>query len=155
MATSAQALEDFAVAYRGMLAAARRLRFAIRAEAAARAVSSAPRIDTQDIVVIQGVVAAYFRLTVAELVSRRRPDCIVQPRLMAIELCATLTKHRQSVIGDAFCRDHTMVIHACRHVQDRRLTYPAYARDYDAVRAAAVKSLSALNSPPALRVVAS
>lgn len=149
MATSAQALEDFCLAYRAMLTAARRVRMAVRAEVAGGAILPPVRIDTHDVRVIQRVVAEHYGLTVAELVGPRRYIDVAHPRLVAMELCASLTTHRREAIGTCFNRHHTMVKYAVRAVRDWRDSAPRFAGQYATVRAAATKAIEALDAQSA------
>ena len=64
---------------------------------------------------IQKTVANYFKLRVADLLSRRRSRSIARPRQFAMALAKELTSHSLPEIGDAFGgRDHTTVLHACQ-----------------------------------------
>ena len=77
---------------------------------------------------IQKTVAEYFKIRVADLLSKRRSRSIARPRQIAMALAKELTTHSLPEIGDAFGgRDHTTVLHACR--RDQRA-----ARDGDAGR---------------------
>ncbi len=68
---------------------------------------------------IQKAVAEYYKLRVADLLSRRRPRTIARPRQVAMALCKELTEHSLPEIGDAFGgRDHTTVLHACRKIEE-------------------------------------
>jgi len=68
---------------------------------------------------IQKAVCEYYKLRVADLLSRRRPRSIARPRQMAMALCKELTEHSLPEIGDAFGgRDHTTVLHACRRIEE-------------------------------------
>ena len=70
---------------------------------------------------IQKTVAAYFKLRVADLLSRRRTRSIARPRQIAMALSKELTNHSLPEIGDAFGgRDHTTVLHGCRRVAELR-----------------------------------
>lgn len=67
---------------------------------------------------IQKVVARYYQLRVADLLSKRRTRNIARPRQMAMFLAKSLTQHSLPEIGDAFGgRDHTTVLHACRKIE--------------------------------------
>lgn len=67
---------------------------------------------------IQKTVCEYYKLRMAELLSKRRPRSIARPRQMAMALCKELTQHSLPEIGDAFGgRDHTTVLHACRTIK--------------------------------------
>lgn len=72
---------------------------------------------------IQKTVAEYYKMRVAELLSKRRTRSIARPRQMAMALSKELTNHSLPEIGDAFGgRDHTTVIHACRKIVELRRT---------------------------------
>ncbi|MDZ7789004.1 MAG: chromosomal replication initiator protein DnaA [Xanthomonadales bacterium] len=67
---------------------------------------------------IQKVVADFYQLRVADLLSRRRSRSIARPRQMAMSLAKELTEHSLPEIGNAFGgRDHTTVLHACRKIE--------------------------------------
>jgi len=67
---------------------------------------------------IQKTVAEYYKVKVADLLSKRRSRSIARPRQMAMALSKELTNHSLPEIGDHFGgRDHTTVIHACRKVK--------------------------------------
>ena len=68
---------------------------------------------------IQKTVCEYYKIRIAELLSKRRPRSIARPRQMAMALCKELTQHSLPEIGDAFGgRDHTTVLHACRKINE-------------------------------------
>ena len=67
---------------------------------------------------IQKTVADYYQLRLAELSSKRRSRSIARPRQIAMALAKELTEHSLPEIGEAFSRDHTTVLHACRVVRD-------------------------------------
>ena len=70
---------------------------------------------------IQKTVAQYYKLRVADLLSKRRTRSIARPRQVAMALAKELTSHSLPEIGDAFGgRDHTTVLHACRKVRELR-----------------------------------
>jgi len=70
---------------------------------------------------IQKTVAEYYKMRVADLLSKRRSRSIARPRQIAMALSKELTNHSLPEIGDAFGgRDHTTVIHACRKIVDLR-----------------------------------
>lgn len=55
----------------------------------------------------------------ADLISPRRSIIIARPRMAAMYVAATRTKHSLPVIGRAFGgRDHTTVLHARRKIED-------------------------------------
>jgi len=66
---------------------------------------------------IQRTVAEYYKIKVADLLSKRRTRSVTRPRQMAMALAKELTNHSLPEIGDAFGgRDHTTVLHACKKV---------------------------------------
>jgi chromosomal replication initiator protein len=68
---------------------------------------------------IQKTAAEYYKVKVADLLSKRRNRSIARPRQMAMALAKELTNHSLPEIGDAFGgRDHTTVLHACRKIQE-------------------------------------
>ena len=70
---------------------------------------------------IQKVVVEYYKIRVADLLSKRRSRTITRPRQIAMSLAKELTTHSLPEIGDAFGgRDHTTVLHACRKVAELR-----------------------------------
>jgi chromosomal replication initiator protein len=80
---------------------------------------------------IQRVVAEYFKIRVADLLSKRRSRSITRPRQIAMSLAKELTNHSLPEIGDAFGgRDHTTVLHACRRVQLLRDEETRVREDY-------------------------
>jgi chromosomal replication initiator protein len=80
---------------------------------------------------IQKTVAEYYKIRVADLLSRRRSRSITRPRQMAMALSKELTNHSLPEIGDAFGgRDHTTVLHACRVVKELRVSQQRLNEDY-------------------------
>ncbi|RKF22258.1 chromosomal replication initiator protein DnaA [Alginatibacterium sediminis] len=66
---------------------------------------------------IQKTVAEYYKIKMADLLSKRRSRSVARPRQMAMALAKELTNHSLPEIGDAFGgRDHTTVLHACRKI---------------------------------------
>lgn len=80
---------------------------------------------------IQKTVAEYYKVKVADLLSKRRSRSIARPRQMAMALAKELTNHSLPEIGDHFGgRDHTTVIHACRKVKELVQDESDFAEDY-------------------------
>lgn len=68
---------------------------------------------------IQMVVADYFGIDVADLISMKRTKELVQPRQIAMYMCRELTQMSYSNIAQAFNREnHTTVIHACKQIEN-------------------------------------
>ena len=80
---------------------------------------------------IQKTVAEYFKIRVADLLSKRRSRSIARPRQVAMALARELTNHSLPEIGDAFGgRDHTTVMHACDRVKELREMERRVSEDY-------------------------
>ena len=80
---------------------------------------------------IQKTVAEYYKIRIADLLSKRRSRSIARPRQVAMALAKELTNHSLPEIGDAFGgRDHTTVLHACRRVKDLRESERRIGEDY-------------------------
>jgi len=83
---------------------------------------------------IQKTVAEYYKIRVADLLSKRRNRSIARPRQVAMALARELTSHSLPEIGDAFGgRDHTTIMHACERVKDRREMERRASEDYVAL----------------------
>jgi chromosomal replication initiator protein len=80
---------------------------------------------------IQKTVAEYYKIRVADLLSKRRSRSIARPRQVAMALARELTNHSLPEIGDAFGgRDHTTVLHACDRVKELREIERRAGEDY-------------------------
>ncbi|MEQ8262504.1 chromosomal replication initiator protein DnaA [Pseudohaliea sp.] len=80
---------------------------------------------------IQRTVAEYYKIKVADLMSRRRSRSVARPRQVAMALAKELTNHSLPEIGDSFGgRDHTTVLHACRKIKELRETSSDIHEDY-------------------------
>ena len=80
---------------------------------------------------IQKTVAEYFKIRVADLLSKSRSRSVARPRQVAMALAKELTNHSLPEIGDAFGgRDHTTVLHGCRRIEELRSTDKRIDDDY-------------------------
>jgi len=80
---------------------------------------------------IQKTVADYYKVRLADLLSKRRSRSVARPRQVAMALAKELTSHSLPEIGDAFGgRDHTTVLHACKRIKGLRDTEPRVREDY-------------------------
>jgi len=80
---------------------------------------------------IKRKTAEYYKIKVADLMSKRRNRSVARPRQVAMALAKELTQHSLPEIGDAFGgRDHTTVLHACRKIKELRDTNPDISEDY-------------------------
>lgn len=80
---------------------------------------------------IQKVVAEYYNLRTADLLSAKRSRSIARPRQLAMALAKELTKKSLPEIGQAFGgRDHTTVLHATRKIKELVDSDAAVEEDY-------------------------
>jgi chromosomal replication initiator protein len=80
---------------------------------------------------IQKTVADYYKVRMADLLSKRRSRSVARPRQVAMALAKELTSHSLPEIGDAFGgRDHTTVLHACKRIRGLRDTEQRIKEDY-------------------------
>jgi chromosomal replication initiator protein len=80
---------------------------------------------------IQKTVSEYYKIRVADLLSKRRNRSIARPRQIAMALAKELTNHSLPEIGDAFGgRDHTTVMHACKKVVELKEGDQMISDDY-------------------------
>ncbi len=80
---------------------------------------------------IQRTVAEYYKMKMADLMSKRRSRSVARPRQVAMALAKELTNHSLPEIGDSFGgRDHTTVLHACRKIKELRETDSDIREDY-------------------------
>src|SRR5690554_1396804 len=72
---------------------------------------------------IERTVAEYYKIKVADILSKRRSRSVARSRQVAMALAKKLTNHSLPEIGDAFGgRDHTTVLHATRKIAELRET---------------------------------
>ena len=80
---------------------------------------------------IQKTVAEYYKIKLADLLSKRRNRSVARPRQVAMALAKELTDKSLPEIGDAFGgRDHTTVLHGCRKIKELLKTDVSIAEDY-------------------------
>ena len=80
---------------------------------------------------IQRTAAEYYKIKIADLLSKRRSRSVARPRQVAMALSKELTNHSLPEIGDAFGgRDHTTVLHACRKIAELRESDADSREDY-------------------------
>lgn len=80
---------------------------------------------------IKRTVATYYNIRVADLASPRRTRSLARPRQIAMALSKELTQHSLPEIGEAFGKDHTTVLHACRKVAELRNEDAKIREDYE------------------------
>ena len=80
---------------------------------------------------IQRTVAEYYKIKMADMISKRRSRSVARPRQMAMCLSKELTNHSLPEIGNMYGgRDHTTVLHACRTISELRKSLPDIDEDY-------------------------
>ncbi len=80
---------------------------------------------------IQKTVADYYRIKMAELLSKKRTRNLTRPRQIAMSLTRELTTLSLPEIGNSFgSRDHSTVIHACKAVSNLRSVDTTIDTDY-------------------------
>ena len=80
---------------------------------------------------IQKTTAEYYKIRVADLLSKRRSRSVARPRQIAMTLAKEFTSHSLPEIGDAFGgRDHTTVLHACRKIAELQQKDQKIEEDY-------------------------
>jgi chromosomal replication initiator protein len=84
---------------------------------------------------VQQVVAAYFEISVDDLLSSSRTERIAWPRHVAIALARELTSESLNQLGKAFGgRNHATVMHSCKRVSERIMGSSDAAHDVDNLR---------------------
>ena len=80
---------------------------------------------------IQKTVADYYRIKMAELLSKKRTRNLTRPRQIAMSLARELTTMSLPEIGNSFGgKDHSTVIHACKTISGLRVTDTTMDADY-------------------------
>jgi chromosomal replication initiator protein len=79
--------------------------------------------EARHIVTIEGIqrkVAESFDIRISDMSSKRRPNNIAVPRMVAMYLSRQMTSKSLQEIGEAFGgRDHGTVMHACKTIKER------------------------------------
>jgi len=89
---------------------------------------TAPRVVT--IENILQTVAFYYKISLEEMLSKRRHRYLVRPRQLAMFLCKELTRHSIPAIAQAFARDRTTVLHSCKAITELKITDKQVYQDY-------------------------
>jgi chromosomal replication initiator protein len=91
------------------------------AQDAMRNIAGEEESDAITIQKIQKAVAAHFKISVAEIISKSNAQQISSPRQIAMYLCKQLTKNSYPAIGRAFGgKHHTTVMHSYAKVDSLR-----------------------------------
>lgn len=80
---------------------------------------------------IQKTVADYYRIKIADMLSKRRTRNLTRPRQIAMTLTRELTPMSLPEIGNSFGgKDHSTVIHACQTITALRASDTTMDADY-------------------------
>jgi chromosomal replication initiator protein len=83
---------------------------------------------------IQKMVADYFKLKQADLLSERRTRAVARPRHVAMYLAKQLTTRSYPDIGRRFGgRDHTTVLHAVKRIEELKATDAGLVTDLETI----------------------
>jgi len=81
---------------------------------------------------IQKTVANFYRISISDLVSKKRTRNISRPRQMAMCLTRELTQLSLPEIGATFGnRDHTTVLYACKTIEELRILETSVNTDFN------------------------
>ena len=81
---------------------------------------------------IQRTVAEYYKIRVADLLSKNRSRDVARPRQLAMSFTKQFTNMSLPQIGDHFGgRDHTTVLHACRKIDELLQSDPRMKEDHN------------------------
>jgi len=76
-------------------------------------------IKTISIEMVQQIVCEHYKVSLAELKSKKRTQNIALPRQIAMFLIRKFTRHSLPEIGNAFGgKDHTTVMHSCKKITE-------------------------------------
>jgi chromosomal replication initiator protein len=83
---------------------------------------------------IQKLVADYYKLKQADLLSERRTRAVARPRHVAMYLAKQLTTRSYPDIGRRFGgRDHTTVLHAVKRIEELKASEPGLVTDLESI----------------------
>jgi chromosomal replication initiator protein len=89
-------------------------------------------MKTISVDMVQKEVAAYFKVTLADLKNKKRNKNVILPRQLAMYLSRKLTTHSLPEIGAAFGgKDHTTVLHAYKKIERDCMTNPEVKKNID------------------------
>ena len=84
---------------------------------------------------IQEEVANFYKISVADMVSKKRPKEIAYPRQIAMYLIREITGKSLPAIGKEFGgRDHTTVIYAHKQISDKMKTDTSLQKEMDTIK---------------------
>ena len=84
---------------------------------------------------IQEEVASFYKISIADMVSKKRPKEIAYPRQVAMYLIREITGQSLPAIGKEFGgRDHTTVIYAHKQISDKMKTDTGLQKEMDTIK---------------------
>ena len=84
---------------------------------------------------IQEEVANFYKISVADMISKKRPKEIAYPRQIAMYLIREITGKSLPAIGKEFGgRDHTTVIYAHKQISDKMKTDTSLQKEMDTIK---------------------
>ncbi|MGO2924892.1 chromosomal replication initiator protein DnaA [Pseudolactococcus laudensis] len=84
---------------------------------------------------IQEEVANFYKISVADMISKKRPKEIAYPRQIAMYLIREITGKSLPAIGKEFGgRDHTTVIYAHKQISDKMKTDTSLQKEMDMIK---------------------
>ncbi|MDN6437801.1 MAG: chromosomal replication initiator protein DnaA, partial [Lactococcus sp.] len=84
---------------------------------------------------IQEEVASFYKISIADMVSKKRPKEIAYPRQVAMYLIREITGKSLPAIGKEFGgRDHTTVIYAHKQISDKMKTDTGLQKEMDTIK---------------------
>ena len=84
---------------------------------------------------IQEEVANFYKISVADMISKKRPKEIAYPRQIAMYLIREITGKSLTAIGKEFGgRDHTTVIYAHKQISDKMKTDTSLQKEMDTIK---------------------
>ncbi|MDN6539596.1 MAG: chromosomal replication initiator protein DnaA [Lactococcus sp.] len=84
---------------------------------------------------IQEEVASFYKISIADMVSKKRPKEIAYPRQVAMYLIQEITGKSLPAIGKEFGgRDHTTVIYAHKQISDKMKTDTGLQKEMDTIK---------------------
>lgn len=83
---------------------------------------------------IQQTVAEHYGFSIAVMTSKQRPNNMVEPRHVAIALCAEFTSLTNATLGNCFNRHHSGITHAQTAIRNRVQSDADFKKKYGEVR---------------------
>lgn len=79
-------------------------------------------------------VATHFKISLEDMMSRKRPERLSFPRQVSMALFRDMTEDSLESIGQQFGRDHGTILYACRKVHGRADVDERFRKDLEAIK---------------------